>query len=112
MSQPNDPNQPQTFPLRHRIFGRMPSVYAHNVLIQTLPDEVVVSFFETILPPKSEVTPEDVEELKETGLIAECVARITLSHRQFLDIADAMHRTAEKLREKRDAQTEGSKTQN
>lgn len=98
MSQSTDPNQPQEFRLRHRILGRMPSVYAHNLVIQTLPESIVISFFETILPPKVELTPEDLEQLKEVGLIAECVARITMSPGAFMDAADAMQRVASNLR--------------
>lgn len=98
MAQQDNQNQSATFPLRHRITGRMPSVYAHNLVIQAMSDEVVLAFFETILPPKPELTSEDLEQLQESGLLAECVARVTLSPRRFLDVADAMNRVAQSIR--------------
>jgi hypothetical protein len=99
MSEPNDPKQPQTFPLRHRILGRMPSIFAQNLLIQATPEAVVLSFFETVLPPKPVYTEEDVEQLKEVGVVAECIARIAMPQSAFLEAADAMQRVAQTMRD-------------
>src|SRR5262245_14955897 len=100
MSNPTDPDKPQIFPLRHRILGRMPSVYAQNIIINSLPEAVVISFFETVIPPKPEITPEEIEELKQIGIISECVARITMSPSAFLEAANAMQRIAENIKSK------------
>ena len=85
-------------PLNFRILGRMPSVFANNILIQANPESVLVSFFETILPPKLELTPEDLQELKEVGILAECVARITMPPLAFIQTADAMGRVAASIK--------------
>lgn len=95
------------FQLRHRIAGRMPSVVAHSMIIQSMPELVVLSFFETILPPKTDLSKEDIEQLKETGLLAECVARITMPPQAFLEAADAMQRIAKTIRQ--NAEKEESK---
>lgn len=76
----------------------MPSIFAHNMLIQGMPESVLLSFFETILPPKPEMTAEDLAQLQETGLLAECVARITMPPQAFLEAADAMQRVATAIR--------------
>lgn len=98
MSQEDKPAQNENLPIRHRILGRMPSLYVHNLVIQTLPEAITISFFETILPPKVELQKEDLDQLREVGLLSECVARITMSPNAFLDAADAMHRVATNLR--------------
>ena len=85
-------------PLNFRLLGRMPSVFANNLLIQANSESVLVSFFETILPPKLELTPEDIQELKEVGILAECVARITMPPQAFIQAAEAMGRVAATVR--------------
>jgi len=108
MSQENQTAQQQEFPLRHRILGRMPSMYVHNLVIQPLPESIVISFFETILPPKVELKQEDLDQLKEVGLLSECVARITMSQMAFLDAADAMYRVATNIRAAAEKQENGN----
>lgn len=99
MSEPNDPNQPQAFPLRHRILGRMPSILAQNLIIQELPEAVVLSFFETVFPPKLAYTSDEIEQLKEVGVVAECIARIAMTPSAFLEAAEAMQRVAQTMRD-------------
>ncbi|MDQ3013670.1 MAG: hypothetical protein M3X11_23565 [Acidobacteriota bacterium] len=98
MSEANNQQEPQEIRLRHRITGRLPSIFAQNLLIQTLHESVSISFYETILPPKAELTEEDIEQLKEVGVLAECVARIAMPPQAFIDAAAAMGRVAESIK--------------
>src|SRR5437016_13753739 len=71
--------------INFRVPGRMPGVYAQHLFIQPGSDEVVLSFFE-IIPPlvapgKSE--DENLKQLRETGVVAECVARVIVPHARF-----------------------------
>lgn len=76
--------------LNFRVPGRMPSVYAHHVLIQPAEHEVLISFFE-IVPPLAIGDSEDqLKLLQETGVIAECVARITLAKSRYAGFAAAV----------------------
>jgi hypothetical protein len=88
-----------------RIPPRMPSVYAHHLLIQPGESEVIVSFFE-IIPPLfiNETLEERTERIKETGLVAECVARITVSIDKFPRFANAMMQVAEQLKGEKTAE--------
>lgn len=94
MATPEDRTEKSEVPLRHRITGRMPSVVAHNVIIQTTPDGVVLSFFETIPPIILDPKPEVWERLQETGIPAECVARITMTHSNFVQAAKVLGEVA------------------
>jgi hypothetical protein len=98
MSEPLRELPLEDIPLRHRIAGRMPTVYAHNVVVQNTQHGVVLSFFETILPP-TVLSDNDVERLKQEGILSECVARVTLSHSNFLAALEVMNVVGEPIRE-------------
>ncbi len=78
--------------MNFRIPGRMPGVYAHHMLVQPGPYEVTLSFFEVIppvmLPGQSQE--DNVKQLQETGLVAECVARVIIPNPRFAGFANAM----------------------
>lgn len=97
MSENADLNPELEIRLNHRILGRMPSLFAHNLIIQTFPEWVVISFFETILPPKAPLLPEDREQLKEVGLLSECIARVTMSRGAFVEAARVMGEVSERI---------------
>lgn len=107
MSTPENQNLPTSIPVKHRIPARMPSVCAHNVIVQSLPESIVVSFFETILPPKTEFSLEDLRHLSETGVISECVARITMTPQAFVEAAAAIERIAKGVRDAIEAAEKG-----
>ncbi len=91
-----------------RIPGRMPSVYAHNMLIQAGEDEITLSFYEVILPPiMGTPSEEQVNALKEIGLVAECVARVTVAKSKFLGFAGAMQQIADQITSEGVEDTEG-----
>lgn len=98
MSETDNQQELLEFRLRHRILGRMPSIFAQNLLIQPMPESVSISFYETMLPPKVDLSKEDIEQLKEVGVLAECVARITMPPQAFIDAAEAMGRVAENIK--------------
>ncbi|HMS40247.1 MAG TPA: hypothetical protein PKE69_08480 [Pyrinomonadaceae bacterium] len=87
-----------TVKINFRIPSRMPSVYAHHMFIQPDESEVVLSFFEIVNP----VVPPEKEEqyikmLQETGIQAECVARVTVANSRFPRFVSAMVKVAENL---------------
>lgn len=83
--------------------GRMPSVYAHHMLIQPGEQEVVISFFE-ITPPFVLGDDEDqLKHLQETGVMADCVARITVSRGRFAGFANAMQEIANAIQQMPDS---------
>jgi len=98
--------------LGFRIPPRMPSVYAHHMLVQRGENEVVVSFFELLPPVFIEETPEErAESVQETGIIAECVARVTIAKNRFPDFAKAMTQVAAQI-EKNQDKTESNDADN
>ena len=78
--------------LNFRIPPRMPSVYAHHMLVQSGEFEVVLSFFEITPPIITEKLPESerLKILQEAGVVAECVARITIAKDRFPAFANAL----------------------
>lgn len=81
-----------------RILPRMPSVYAHHLLIQPGSNEVTLSFFE-VIPPifTDQPTEERLKLVQETGITAECVARITIAKDTFAGFAKAMQQVVEQI---------------
>jgi hypothetical protein len=78
--------------LNFRIPPRMPTVYAHHMLVQQGEFEVILSFFEVTPPILVEQIAEAdrIKFLQETGLIAECVARVTIAKDRFPGFAQAL----------------------
>lgn len=101
--------------LNLRIPPRMPSVYAHHMFIQPGENEIILSFFE-IIPPL--VLPGEAEErlkhIQETGVVAECVARITVAIDKLPIFANAMQQFAGQMiaSQKQDADTAKDSTEN
>lgn len=89
-----------------RYSGFFPSVYAQHVAIQPIREEVLLSFFEITLPLILSPTKEDLSRLESEGVPAECVAKVVVSKRVFLEIADLFGQTASRM------QTEESSQQN
>jgi hypothetical protein len=84
--------------LNFRTPPRMPSVYAHHMFIQPGPNEVLLSFFEVIPPVMTEETPEErLRIVQEAGIVAECVARVTIASASFPGFAKAMQQVAEQV---------------
>ena len=76
----------------------MPTVYATHSFVQETADEVIVSFFEVVHPI---INPAEKEEgaklLRETGVVAECVARITIAKHKFPEMAQGFAETAKRI---------------
>lgn len=89
--------------IHFRIPTRMPSLYAHHMFAQQDDAEVILSFFEVISPI---ILPGDEEQafeaMKQTGVTAECIARITIAKQRFPAFAKAIATFAKDLQ----AQTE------
>lgn len=80
-----------------RIHPRMPSVYAQHMTIQPSPNEIVLSFFEIVPPFLSTPTAEQIKQVQETGVVADCVARVTVSHAVFPNFVKAMQEVSDQL---------------
>jgi hypothetical protein len=70
--------------------------YAHQMVVQTMESEVILSFFE-VIPPLLLGTPEQQKELIEHGIKAECVARIIVPKNRLPDFVKAMSDVQVKL---------------
>lgn len=81
----------------------IPSTYAQHVLLQTGPDEVIISFYEADFPILLSPTDQDVERIKKQGIDAECVARVVMPKGRFLEVAKAFNHIAEGIRESHNA---------
>lgn len=79
--------------LNFRVPSRMPSVYAHHMLIQPGENEVTLSFFEIMPPPvlPGQNVEERLKAVQESGIPAECVARVTIARAAFPGFAKAMY---------------------
>ena len=92
-----------------RIPARMPSLYAHHMFVQPIQNEVVLSFFEIVPPPPLVGVSPDVQlkALQESGVVADCVARITIAAPMFpvfvKAMNDALEQTTSSVEEKTDA---------
>lgn len=90
-------------PIRMNMSTVLPSVYAHHIAVQTSVDEVVVSFFEVFMPLNISGQ-EELEAIQRAGVPAECVARVTVSRRRFLEFASLLSNIAEQLKESNNAE--------
>lgn len=77
-------------------------MYAHHMSIQQGENEVLLSFFEVVppvVPPGT--TEQEAEErlknLQEIGIIAECVAKVTIAKDAFPRFANAMGQVAKQI---------------
>jgi hypothetical protein len=86
-----DEKEPIEVKLTFRVPQRMPTVYAHHMMVQPGEHEVLLSFFEVIPPPNFAQDEGQLKKLKEIGIVAECVARITIAKDRFPSFAKAMH---------------------
>ena len=80
--------------LNFRVPSRMPTLYAHHMFVQPAQHDVLLSFFEVIPPlvtATGEPSPDQLKLLEETGITAECVARITIAKDLFPGFAKAMN---------------------
>lgn len=86
--------------INFRVPPRMPSVYAQHMFVQPGLHEVVLSFFEILAPifTGPQVQVEDrIKTLQEAGVVAECVARVTIPKASFSGFADAMQQIADQI---------------
>jgi|SRR5436305_14472531 len=82
MSEETEQQEYQTtnIPIEWYVPETLQSRYANNVLVQSTPYEVTISFFETQLPPLSGTREENQAKLKQLGHVqAKCVSRIVVT---------------------------------
>jgi hypothetical protein len=85
-------------PLRYRLPSRMPTLYVHHLFVQVGEDDVTLSFFEVIPPYITDANKEEqIRLLQETGLTAECVARITISKARYPSFVTAMQQVLDQV---------------
>src|SRR5205085_12361404 len=92
----NKSPEPVEVKLNFRIPGRMPTVYAHHMIIQPGDYEVTLSFFE-VIPPLVTDGEDQLNLLREVGIVAECVARITVAKDRFAGFARAIQQIASQI---------------
>ena len=80
----------------------MPTVYAHHIMAQDDDNDIVVSFFEQILP----FIPEDeekrkaaIEKIQAEGVTAECVAKIRIGKHRLPLFAELLNQLNERILE-------------
>ncbi len=77
-------------PLRWSIPAGVVSRYAHHMLVQASDFEVTLSFFELKPPIILGDTPlEEQREIIKDGVLAECVARITIARARYSEFIKA-----------------------
>src|SRR6266498_3183497 len=84
----------------------MPSLYAHQMIVQPVQHEIVLSFFE-VMPPIAQ-TEEQVKAVQESGIIAECVARIMVSKAAFPNFVAALTSALKQLRDSQEKPEEAN----
>ncbi len=79
------------FPIRFRIPTRMPSVIAQHLTVQPIEDGILLSFYE-VIPPlfPTDLSEEQMKQLKETGVPAECVSKVFVPNSRYVDFLDTM----------------------
>ena len=82
----------EAVPLHLRVLPRTPAFYVQHLAVSPTSDEVILSFFE--VQPPLDHSPEALEQLKKTGLIADCVARIAVTPQRFVEFARLMSEMA------------------
>jgi len=93
MTDENKPLNPQQVEVKvhYRVPSKTPSLYAHHMFVQPGEHEVLLSFFE-IIPPPLTANPSETElnVVKDAGIVAECIARISIAKARFPGFARAM----------------------
>lgn len=89
-----------SLPIEWHIPDSIQSQYANNILVQSSPYEIVISFFETQLPPVVGRPEENITKLQEIGsLRADCVARIIVAPALLPSVISALQSGLEAYRE-------------
>lgn len=87
-----------TVKLNFRIPPGMRSVFAHHLFVQEDSSEITLSFFEVVTPI---IPPDKYEEylkvMQQTGVNADCVARIKVARNNLPGFAKAMMQVAEQI---------------
>lgn len=80
----------------------MPTVYAHHIMAQDDDNDIVVSFFEQILPfiPEDEEKRKSaIEKIQAEGVTAECVAKIRIGKHRLPLFAELLNQLNERILE-------------
>jgi len=93
MNKDEDLTESTRVKLNFRIPPRMPSLYAYHLIVQAGEEEVTLSFFEIVPPLVISETEEQMERLREQGISADCIARITIAKNRFPSFVEAMQQT-------------------
>ena len=110
MSQPEQKRETAivtSLPIKWHIPANAESQYANNVLVQSTPHEIVISFFETQLPPLAGTPEENAAMLQEVGYIqANLVARIIVAPSIAPSVISALQTAIEMYHEAYDSPKE------
>lgn len=93
-----DPTKPEAVPetlaekvsVNWHIPTGLASRYAHHMLVQATEFEVTLSFFE-LKPPVilGDTPPEVVKDILKQGVLAECIARVTIAKARYPEFLQA-----------------------
>lgn len=87
-------------PVKWHVPDDAQSRYSNNVLVQSTPHEIVISFFETQLPPLTGPATENAAHLKEIGYVqANLVARIIVAPGLLPSVISALQTGLDMYRE-------------
>lgn len=79
-------------PIRFRVPSRLPSVIAQHLIVQPTDGGVLLSFYEVIPPVVTQPLSEDeIKEIKEAGVIAECVSKVFVPSSKYIDFVNTMN---------------------
>lgn len=87
----NEKEQTVELQIKFRIPQKLPSVIAHEMVVQPGADGVLLSFFEVqppIIPPG--ITAEQINLMQQAGVTAECVSKVFVPHSKFEDFVNAL----------------------
>lgn len=83
--------------------AKMPSVVAHHMIVSEYDGQTVLMFFEVLPPLIISNDPEDrskvIDKLKGTGVVAECVAKVTIAQHKLPDFARVLNGVAERFQQ-------------
>jgi hypothetical protein len=91
----SDSNESAKVRINFRIPSKMPALYAHHMVVQSGEHEVTISFFEVIQPPILEK--DQLKLLEETGVSAECIARIAIAKSRFPEFVEVMKQALSRM---------------
>ncbi len=81
-----------SIPINYKYSRNVPLSYVNQVMVQGSQHEMVISFFESVLNLERTDEPDLMRKFAETGIDAECVARIVVSRSFYPALVETLKR--------------------